>query len=160
MPWIAPSEWKALVSGKSCPMCADAHEVENGSSLLVAELSHSFMRFSRNQYAKGWVVVIAKRHVCELHEMAPEELAGYWRNVAQASRALSDVYRPIKVNYMVFGNLVPHVHCHLLPRFPDHDPSPQLFLDLSTHASELSPEDCRRSIDDLREALSRAPSHA
>jgi len=32
-------------------------------------------------------------------------------------------YDPCQLNYMMFGNAVPHVHTHIVPRYPD-DPSP------------------------------------
>ena len=39
------------------------------------------------------------------------------------SRALLQVLRPVKLNYDVLGNSVPHLHTHLVPRYAD-DPHP------------------------------------
>ena len=34
-----------------------------------------------------------------------------------AARALSDLFRPSKMNYEIHGNTIPHLHMHLYPRF-------------------------------------------
>ena len=33
--------------------------------------------------------------------------------------ALRVLYRPHKINLASFGNLVPHLHWHVIPRYPD-----------------------------------------
>jgi diadenosine tetraphosphate (Ap4A) HIT family hydrolase len=47
----------------------------------------------------------------------------YWLNVLKVSKALASHYQPLKMNYETLGNTVPHLHTHLLPRFPE-DPAP------------------------------------
>ena len=43
--------------------------------------------------------------------------------VAVVARALTNVYRPCHLNYDLLGNLVRHVHVHIVSRFED-DPCP------------------------------------
>jgi diadenosine tetraphosphate (Ap4A) HIT family hydrolase len=43
--------------------------------------------------------------------------------VSDVARALKLVFGARKVNYALFGNLVPHVHWHLIPRLAT-DPAP------------------------------------
>ena len=68
MKWMAPEPWRALKQGKACPMCADIHLAENPHSFNVCELSQSFVRLPRNQYMRGWTLVVLKRHAAELFE--------------------------------------------------------------------------------------------
>ena len=28
-------------------------------------------------------------------------------------------FRPLKLNYEILGNVYPHLHCHIFPRYPD-----------------------------------------
>jgi len=121
--WTPPEQWTRLKSGHGCVICADAHLDENPFSYLVTELPHSFVRLARNQYMPGWTNVTLKRHASELWELADEELAGFWTDVARTARVLDDIYHPAKINYGVFGNLCPHVHCHLVPRMYGDDPT-------------------------------------
>jgi diadenosine tetraphosphate (Ap4A) HIT family hydrolase len=37
------------------------------------------------------------------------------------ARALASLYEPVKMNYEIHGNVVPHLHLHLYPRY-DGDP--------------------------------------
>jgi diadenosine tetraphosphate (Ap4A) HIT family hydrolase len=67
------------------------------------------------------------RHAADLAELTGEELGDYWREVTLASRALYAVFDPAQINYLTYGNSVPHVHTYLLPRYLD-DPCPGLPL--------------------------------
>ena len=51
------------------------------------------------------------------------EAAAYGADVLRAARALQAVFAPVKLNYDVLGNSVPHLHTHLVPRYAD-DPRP------------------------------------
>jgi diadenosine tetraphosphate (Ap4A) HIT family hydrolase len=52
-----------------------------------------------------------------------DEAAGYWLEVLRVAEALQRHYRPLKMNYEVLGNALPHLHTHLVPRYLD-DPAP------------------------------------
>jgi ATP adenylyltransferase len=80
------------------------------------------VRLPKNQYQRGWTLVVLKRHAHELFELTEVELAAFWRDVARVAKALDYLYHPTKINYSVLGNLCPHVHCHLIPQTFDHDP--------------------------------------
>ena len=69
------------------------------------------------------VVVFRGRHVADPCDFTDEELVGYWADVRTTAKAIDGVYGPCQLNYMTFGNAVPHVHTHIVPRYPD-DPAP------------------------------------
>ena len=37
----------------------------------------------------------------------------------RVARRLAELFRPDKINYELLGNMVPHMHWHLVPRFTD-----------------------------------------
>jgi len=123
MKWTPPEQWADLKQGIGCMFCADAHLDENPASFKVADLGYSIVRLPRNQYMRGWTVVVLKRHANELFELSSDELAGFWQEVAAVARALNDIYHPAKINYCVFGHHCPHIHCHLLVHSFDDDPT-------------------------------------
>ena len=49
------------------------------------------------------------RHVPDLIELIGEEVTDYWREVAMAGRALYAVFDPAQINYLTYGNSVPHL---------------------------------------------------
>lgn len=152
MSWQDPKTWQVLKDGTECPMCADAHVEENEYSFKVTDLSASVVRLPRNQFHRGWTVVILRRHACELYELTPTELSGFWGDVAIVAKALSAIYQPVKLNYCVFGHHVPHVHCHLLLRFSEDDPHAP--VDLQDGEQLLSAEEYKSMVAELREAMS------
>jgi ATP adenylyltransferase len=151
MTWKNPEKWEAMKRGDECPMCSDIFLEENKHSFLIAELEYSYVRFPKNQYYKGWVVVFFKRHANELYELSAEELAGYTNEVARVAKAVNDIYKPVKINYAVFGSLCPHVHYHIIPRFFTDDPH----APIKTDEKELllTDKEYKEAISKLRKTL-------
>ena len=140
-----------MKAGVDCEMCADIHLEENEHSFLIAELSQSYARLPRNQYMTGWTVVAFKKHKSELFELDPVELAGFWQDVSHVARALEQHYSTAKINYMVYGNRCPHLHCHLVPLGYDSDPhAPINMLEKEVF---LTPAEYEDTLDRLRRAL-------
>ncbi|MDO9636753.1 MAG: HIT family protein, partial [Thiobacillus sp.] len=64
--------------------------------------------------------------VKEMTDLPAAEQATLMRVVFAAEAALREVLAPDKVNLASLGNLVPHLHWHVIPRFADdpHFPNP------------------------------------
>lgn len=122
MKWKSPEDWAKLKAGIDCPLCQDGNMEENQHSYKVIELKQSFVRFNKNQYMPGWTTLILKRHATELFELTPEERAGFWDEVSLVAKALYEIYNPAKINYCIWGNFMPHLHCHLFTQTFDDDP--------------------------------------
>jgi diadenosine tetraphosphate (Ap4A) HIT family hydrolase len=140
-----------MKAGLKCVMCADIHLDENAFSHKVAEFEHTYVRLPKNQYVRGWTIVALKRHANELFELTDSELAAFWQDVARVAEAIDRLYRPAKINYAVFGNLCPHVHCHLVPRTVVDDPRKP--LNMNDEVVLLTPDEYGLAIDALRKAL-------
>jgi diadenosine tetraphosphate (Ap4A) HIT family hydrolase len=97
------------------------------------------------------VVVFRGRHVPDPCDFTDEELAGYWSDVRTIAKAIEGVYKPCQLNYMTFGNAVPHVHTHIVPRYPD-DPAPggPLPDEVFQNAPELADGDLADQVGRLR----------
>jgi diadenosine tetraphosphate (Ap4A) HIT family hydrolase len=66
---------------------------------------------------------------------------------------LSEVTRCIKLNYEVHGNIIPHFHMHLFPRYPG-DPFEGRALDASvTEPSPYAPGEHAAFVSALNSAL-------
>ena len=149
--WKSPEEWNRLKAGADCPMCTDIHLDVNPFSYKVAELEHTYVRLPKNQYQRGWTIVALKRHASELFELSDAELLGFWRDVANVAQALETSYSPAKINYAVYGNLCPHIHCHLVLQTFASDPTTS--LNMNEQEVLLSKPEYARSIRDLQRAL-------
>ena len=74
----------------------------------------------------GFCRVIWNEHIKEMSDLAPQDRAVLMDAVWQVELALRDVMAPGKVNLASLGNMTPHLHWHVIPRFADdaHFPNP------------------------------------
>jgi diadenosine tetraphosphate (Ap4A) HIT family hydrolase len=74
----------------------------------------------------GYCRVILKRHATEMTDLDGAERAGLMTVVYAVEEAIRATMRPDKMNIASLGNMTPHVHWHVVPRFRDdrHFPTP------------------------------------
>ena len=74
----------------------------------------------------GFCRVIWNAHVKEMTDLPDAERAELMGAVWKVEAAIRKVMQPHKVNLASLGNMVPHLHWHLIPRYQDdaHFPNP------------------------------------
>ena len=78
--------------------------------------SAAVMLFRDQRYYGRCVVAFRGRHVNELHELTPAELVEYSAAVAKTAKAVQQVSGAAKLNYAIYGDGMPHVHVHIVPK--------------------------------------------
>lgn len=108
------------MSGADCPLCR-----EDGGD-LVARTSLARVVLVDDSDYPGYARVIVNAHVKEMTDLEAPALARVMAAVYAVEDALRTVLVPDKINLASFGNLVPHLHWHVIPRFIDdaHFPQP------------------------------------
>jgi diadenosine tetraphosphate (Ap4A) HIT family hydrolase len=104
----------------SCPLCATA-----GGTLLWQDDFCRVVRADEPDYP-GFLRVILNAHVKEMTDLPADDQAALMRVVLATEAALREVMAPDKINLASLGNVVPHLHWHVIPRFTDdpHFPNP------------------------------------
>ena len=95
----------------SCELC-DA----DGGAVLWRDDFCRVVRPAVDGYP-GFLRVIVNRHVKEMTDLAERERL--MRVVFAGEAVLRKLYQPAKVNLASLGNIVPHVHWHVIARFAD-----------------------------------------
>jgi diadenosine tetraphosphate (Ap4A) HIT family hydrolase len=74
----------------------------------------------------GFVRVILARHAREMGDLSREERDALMSVVFDVESAVRETMQPDKMNLASLGNMTPHVHWHVVPRFADdrHFPNP------------------------------------
>ena len=74
----------------------------------------------------GFVRVILNRHAREMSDLQPAERESLMRVVFEVEAAVRECMGAYKMNVASLGNMTPHVHWHVVPRFQDdrHFPTP------------------------------------
>jgi diadenosine tetraphosphate (Ap4A) HIT family hydrolase len=105
-------------------MCGEGRpeETQYGARILAGEVSDAYLQ--RADIQRGYTIVIWRgRHVAEPTELSAEEASQYWLEVLEVGRRLERNLEPVKLNYDLLGNSLPHLHAHVIPRYAD-DPRP------------------------------------
>ncbi len=154
MEWMARERWEALVRGEDCPLCAACQSTEpvNRYGYTIADLRISRLRLARNQYVGGYCVLICTKHVRESYHLAVEEQMLFFQDLMQAAQAVDQVFRPDKMNLKILGNIVPHLHVHLIPRYYG-DPAPGRPIDPNAQLKTLLAREYEERVQLIREAL-------
>ena len=74
----------------------------------------------------GFCRVIWKQHVQEMTDLAVNERQHLMTVTFAVEQALRQVLSPHKINLASLGNVTPHLHWHVIPRYTDdrHFPNP------------------------------------
>ncbi len=97
-----------------CQMC---RKWDDDADLRIVELAQCYVLLNRDQFFPGYTFVFAKGHVTELFHLDQPTRMAVMEEVSAVAAVLYNVFRPDKINYELLGNMVPHMHWHLVPRF-------------------------------------------
>jgi diadenosine tetraphosphate (Ap4A) HIT family hydrolase len=107
------------VTDPDCELCnlavAPVYRNDKLSVILVDDLAYP-----------GFCRVIWNEHVKELSDLTPADRMLLNDAVWHVELALREVLAPGKINVASLGNMTPHIHWHVIPRFADdaHFPNP------------------------------------
>jgi diadenosine tetraphosphate (Ap4A) HIT family hydrolase len=73
----------------------------------------------------GFCRVVWNDHVKEMTDLDAPARACFLHAVFAVERALRDLLHPDKVNLACLGNMTPHLHWHVIPRYADDPHFPQ-----------------------------------
>lgn len=146
-------------SPTSCPLCAAARS--RGPDHL-ASLDECEVVLGENQGNPGWCVAILREHAEHMDELSHDRQARVWSDVVRVARAIRRVFPtagerggPVRLNYECLGNVVPHIHWHIVPRHagePDLR-SPVWLRTPDALRGSLTPDARRQLAASLREVL-------
>lgn len=113
-----------------CVACQRAEAIRSGgiesNPFFVAELRESFAVLHDHQKFEGWTVLILKDHAEHLSELSILRQTRLFEDVARMAGAIQKVLSPNRINYECLGNVMAHVHWHVVPRYlPPVDREPR-----------------------------------
>lgn len=78
----------------------------------------STLYLDRNQTYRGHCQLIYdESHVEGIEALDVDAYARFTLDLRRVARAIFAVHRPDRMNYVSLGNVVPHVHWHIVPRY-------------------------------------------
>ena len=114
-----------------CSLCESVGKAQRDEHpMFIAEFEHGVVLLGENQGCPGWCVLVLKAHVEHVDVLEDAVQREVFGEVARVARAIRRVFStrgagggPVRINYECLGNVVPHVHWHVIPRHAS-DPTP------------------------------------
>lgn len=98
----------------SCPIC-----LAMGEEVLLETPQLRVIVVRDDPNAPAFCRVIWRRHVAEMTDLLPDERNELMQTVYKVEQAMREVLKPAKINLASLGNMVPHLHWHVIARFED-----------------------------------------
>ena len=107
-------------SNPACELC----ETSGGELIHQGELFHVVLVDDANY--PGFCRIIWRDHVKEITDLNELDRMLMMDVMWQVEQVVRDVMQPEKINLASLGNMVPHLHWHVIPRYSDdaHFPAP------------------------------------
>lgn len=78
---------------------------------------------------RGYLVLKPRRHVRDLADLTADEAVGLGIAAQRVTAAIRSALAPERIYVCAFVEAVPHLHFHLLPRYPEMPPRGPALLD-------------------------------
>ncbi|QWE21059.1 HIT family protein [Polynucleobacter sp. AP-Kolm-20A-A1] len=101
----------------NCVLCKDELKPEEGQ--LIWRGDDCRIILVNDSDLPGFCRVIWNRHAAEMTDLTYGEREHLMTLVFAVEEAVRHVMHPDKVNIAALGNMVPHIHWHVIPRFKD-----------------------------------------
>jgi ATP adenylyltransferase len=82
----------------------------------ICALETSTLYLFREQSYRGRCIVALNTHQTELFRLDRETLCAFSRDVAKTAAAVQRACGADKINYAIYGDLVSHLHYHVVPK--------------------------------------------
>ena len=101
----------------NCALCKDELKPEEGQ--LIWRGDDCRVILVNDPDLPGFCRVIWNHHVAEMTDLSYGEREHLMTLVFAVEEAIRHVMHPDKVNIAALGNMVPHIHWHVIPRYQD-----------------------------------------
>jgi len=101
---------------KDCVLCADL-KPEEGQLIWRGDDCRVIM--VNDSDLPGFCRVIWNHHIVEMNDLSYGERDHLMGLVFVVEEGIRQIMRPTKVNLAALGNMTPHIHWHVIPRFTD-----------------------------------------
>jgi diadenosine tetraphosphate (Ap4A) HIT family hydrolase len=114
---VEHSQWDRLVRGVECPFDSP-RQSSNEHWDFVSQLAASSLYLAVNQTYRGQCLLILDiRHATRPDELSKGEWSTFCADLHAAEVAISRAVQPDHINVAALGNIIPHLHWHIIPRY-------------------------------------------
>lgn len=136
------------------PRCREScQEIFLPEEYRIARLAVSTAALFPDQSFRGRCLVTLREHHTELFQLTPAIRTAFLEDVSRVAEAIFRALGPIKINYELLGNVIPHMHWHIIPRFREDGVYPRAIWASQLPGKTLPPAERDALIAALRRCL-------
>lgn len=137
---------------EDCIYCAHDGRLDK-LMIEIEKLRVSTVFLFKEQTYKGRCVVALNEHQREFFHLSQEMQDAYMRDIAQVARAVEQAFSADKINYGAFGDTMPHVHFHIVPKQKDGPEWGKMFEMNPSENKQLTEEEYQDRIQLIKSHL-------
>lgn len=108
------------MSADGCLVCDRVASIRTGTNpTFIAATPNGYAVLGDEQFLRGYSVLLWPDHVEHLHDLSGADRTRFLSDMALLGKAIWRALQPARLNYMIAGGLVPHLHAHVFPRYAD-----------------------------------------
>jgi diadenosine tetraphosphate (Ap4A) HIT family hydrolase len=111
-----PDLWRAMCTPEGCPWCQGSGPPPED---VIAETSRCWITAPVEAALPGYVCVSTKFHAVEPCDLDDASRDAFFADAMAVARGVANAVQPVKMNYEIHGNTIPHLHMHVFPRYAD-----------------------------------------
>lgn len=101
---------------QDCMYCMKDERLTN-LMIEIGTLDVSTLYLFKEQTYRGRVLVALNHHEREMFHLSDDIRNRLMADVAKAAKAVEKAFAPGKINYGAYGDTMPHVHFHIVPKY-------------------------------------------
>jgi diadenosine tetraphosphate (Ap4A) HIT family hydrolase len=135
-----------MMNAGNCPLCLTSGGDEIWSNELLRVVAVD------DPLHPGYTRVIWREHIAEMTQLPAPARQALMEAVWRVEQAQRDVLQADKINLAQFGNMVPHLHWHVIPRWQGDSHFPEAIWAAAPgrSAEQLAAWNARRSLIEAR----------
>lgn len=100
-----------------CFYCNPNHQGRLELMMEVGKMKEGILYLFKDQAHPGRCVVAVDDHKSELFDLSTQQRHDFMDDVAAAAGAIKKLWGCTKINYGAYGDKLPHLHFHLVPKY-------------------------------------------
>ena len=104
------------MSNLECMYCDDCEKKDN-LMIEFMKLPSARVFLFKDQMYKGRCIVAYDEHETELFLMPQNKRDEFMNSVSKVAGAITEAFGANKINYAAYGDGVPHMHFHIVPKY-------------------------------------------
>lgn len=139
---------------QECFYCAQDKKMTS-LMIKIAQFSTSTLYLNRDQTHRGRCIIAFNKHIKELYHLSENQLCEFMKDVAKAAQLINKTFQPDKINYAIYGDLVSHLHFHLVPKYKGDSEWGEAFINSPASKRELTNIEYDKIVTDIQANLQK-----